>query len=199
MSVRRLLLLACALVAAGCAAPPGTPRAYVVLLENADGSAGKVAYDGPQGQATLTQPGQAVALSGPATPFTLNLDRLQRDAGAAIAAQPRAPRSFLLYFDPGTAEINPASLALLPEILAEVRSRPIADLAIVGHTDTVGSAELNATLSLRRAEQVAQLLKEAAGAARQVEITSHGERNLLVPTADETAEPRNRRVEVTVR
>jgi outer membrane protein OmpA-like peptidoglycan-associated protein len=32
-----------------------------------------------------------------------------------------------------------------------------------------------------------------------LEITSHGEANLLVPTADNVSEPRNRRVEVTVR
>ncbi len=32
-----------------------------------------------------------------------------------------------------------------------------------------------------------------------IEITSHGKRRLLVPTGDQVAEPRNRRVEVTVR
>jgi outer membrane protein OmpA-like peptidoglycan-associated protein len=32
-----------------------------------------------------------------------------------------------------------------------------------------------------------------------VEVTSHGEADLLVPTADETFEPRNRRVEISVR
>jgi outer membrane protein OmpA-like peptidoglycan-associated protein len=30
-------------------------------------------------------------------------------------------------------------------------------------------------------------------------IESHGERNLLVPTPDDTAEPGNRRVEITLR
>ena len=33
----------------------------------------------------------------------------------------------------------------------------------------------------------------------QIEVGSHGESNLLVPTADNVNEPRNRRVEVTVR
>jgi outer membrane protein OmpA-like peptidoglycan-associated protein len=32
-----------------------------------------------------------------------------------------------------------------------------------------------------------------------VEIISHGETDLLVKTADETPEPRNRRVEISVR
>jgi outer membrane protein OmpA-like peptidoglycan-associated protein len=32
-----------------------------------------------------------------------------------------------------------------------------------------------------------------------VDVASHGETNLLVPTPDDTAEAKNRRVEVTVR
>lgn len=191
-----------ALLLAGCAsapAPPAPPRAYVALLANADGSTGRVVYSGSGGTTELAQAREAVALDGPATRFTLSAEQLQRDLGAAIAAQPQPPRVFVLYFNVGDAQITPASQSLLPEILAEVRQRPAPELSIVGHTDTVGSADLNAALSLRRAEQVAQLLREAAAAAIQVDITSHGEHNLLVPTPDETAEPRNRRVEVTVR
>ncbi|MFT3719010.1 OmpA family protein [Pseudorhodoferax sp.] len=208
--MQRRLLLASAVLAAAlaacCAAPPAppapaaappTPRAYVALLPNADGSTGQVVYTGPMGRTELSRAGQAVALSGSAEPFMVSDEQLQRDAGRAIAAQPRPPRTFLLYF--GTAEITPTSQALLPQILAEVRSRPTAELSIVGHTDTVGPAEQNAVLSLRRAEQAALLLQDAIASAQQVEITSHGENDLLIPTPDETAEPRNRRVEVTVR
>ncbi|WP_326534137.1 OmpA family protein [Pseudorhodoferax sp.] len=194
-----VLLLAAAVLAACVAAPPAPPRAYVALLENADGSTGRVVYAGPGGTAELRRAREAVALDGPATTFELSEAQLQRDAGAAMAAQPVAPRVFVLYFEAGDANISAASQALLPAILAEVRSRPTAELSIVGHTDTVGSAAHNAQLSLQRAEQVGQLLQEAAAAAQHVEITSHGENNLLVPTPDETAEPRNRRVEVTVR
>jgi outer membrane protein OmpA-like peptidoglycan-associated protein len=35
--------------------------------------------------------------------------------------------------------------------------------------------------------------------ASTVEVTSHGETDLLVKTPDETPEPRNRRVEIAVR
>ena len=193
-----LALLAGALLA-GCATRPAPPSAYVVLLEEANGSVGKLVYTGPQGAAELNQAREAVALRGPAVPFVLDAEQLRRDAAGALDAQPIAPRTFLLYFDAGNAQITKASEALLPQVLQEVRSRPVADLAIIGHTDTVGSAEQNATLSLRRAEQVAQLLSEARAAAVAVEVTSHGEQNLLIATPDETAEPRNRRVEVTVR
>jgi outer membrane protein OmpA-like peptidoglycan-associated protein len=42
------------------------------------------------------------------------------------------------------------------------------------------------------------LLQEGIAPAL-LEVTSHGEANPLVPTADEVPEPRNRRVEVMVR
>lgn len=193
-----LALLAAALLA-GCATRPSGPGDYVVLLEEANGSVGHVVYTGAQGTAELKQAREAVALRGPAVPFTLDAEQLHRDAGAAMAAQPVAPRTFVLYFDAGTARITKASEVLLPQILQEVRNRPMAELAIVGHTDTVGSAALNASLSLRRAQEVGQLLAAARAAAVAVDITSHGEHNLLVRTPDDTAEPRNRRVEVTVR
>lgn len=187
------LLLALALV--GCAAP----RSYVALLANQDGSTGKVAYTGLQGTAVLNQALQAAPLQGRPAPFTVTEQQLQRDAGAAIAAQPRMPRVFVVYFEPGGTQITPESLALLPLVLEEVRSRPGADLAIIGHTDTQANETQNEALSVRRAEQVAELLKEASASAASTEIGSHGERNLLVMTPDDTNEPRNRRVEITVR
>ena len=202
--------LLAALLLAACAAPPApppppmpmppeAPRSYVALLANDDGSTGKVVYTGPQGQVELNQPRQAAALQGPATAFVVGEQQLQRDVGAAMSAQPRQPRVFIINFEAGTTRITAQSQALLPQVVQEVRSRPGADLSIIGHTDTKGGAALNVTLSLRRAEQVAQLLKDATSAAAATEIGSHGEGNLLVPTPDDTNEPRNRRVEITVR
>lgn len=42
-------------------------------------------------------------------------------------------------------------------------------------------------------------LAAGGGGPGALEITSHGEANPLVPTGDNVSEPRNRRVEVTVR
>jgi peptidoglycan-associated lipoprotein len=199
-AISRAGSLLMALALAGCAAPPpAPPNAYVALLPETNGSTGLVVYVGPQGTAVLEHPFQAAALQGQTGTFTVTEQQLQRDAGAAIAAQPRAPRVFVVYFEAGDTQITPASQALLPLVLQEVRSRPGADLSVIGHTDTQGNAAQNALLSVRRAEQVAELLKEAIDLAASTEISSHGERNLLVHTPDETNEPRNRRVEITVR
>jgi outer membrane protein OmpA-like peptidoglycan-associated protein len=73
------------------------------------------------------------------------------------------------------------------------------DVSIIGHTDTQGKADANTALALRRAEAVETLLKSQGMQASAVLVESHGESNLLVPTPDETPEPRNRRVEIVIR
>jgi len=54
-------------------------------------------------------------------------------------------------------------------------------------------------LGLRRAVMVRNLLISAGVDAAQIQVTSLGETDLLVHTPDETAEPRNRRVDIIVR
>jgi outer membrane protein OmpA-like peptidoglycan-associated protein len=52
---------------------------------------------------------------------------------------------------------------------------------------------------MKRATMVRALLGEAGLDPASIEVTSHGEAVLLVRTPDETYEPRNRRVEITIR
>ena len=58
---------------------------------------------------------------------------------------------------------------------------------------------INIELGLRRANAVRSLLITAGVDAIVIEVSSHGEADLLVKTADEVLEPRNRRVDITVR
>jgi outer membrane protein OmpA-like peptidoglycan-associated protein len=72
-------------------------------------------------------------------------------------------------------------------------------VSIVGHTDTTGTRDYNFRLGLRRAERVRGRLQAVGAAPTELTVESHGEDNPLVPTGDGVSEPRNRRVEVTVR
>lgn len=54
-------------------------------------------------------------------------------------------------------------------------------------------------LSLKRAKQVQKLLVERGIPIKRFNIEYGGEGDLLVPTAENVHEPRNRRVEVVVR
>ena len=119
--------------------------------------------------------------------------------GAALAAQPPRPAVFILYFHQDSERLTDASDALVDDVLAAIETRGAFEVAVVGHTDTVGEAEYNYELSVRRAEEVRAILVARGADPAIIQVTSHGEENPLVPTEDEVPEPRNRRVEVTVR
>jgi OOP family OmpA-OmpF porin len=84
-------------------------------------------------------------------------------------------------------------------IYQQILGRQNVEIIIVGHTDTAASSSYNNALSLRRAEKVKQNLINAGVPAEIIQTQGMGETNLLVPTADNTPEPENRRVEISVR
>jgi outer membrane protein OmpA-like peptidoglycan-associated protein len=75
----------------------------------------------------------------------------------------------------------------------------VPDVLVVGHTDTTGGRATNFALGLRRATSVRNLLRQTGLDAGSIDVVSHGESEPLVPTADGIFEPKNRRVEITVR
>ena len=74
------------------------------------------------------------------------------------------------------------------------------DILVVGHTDLVGSDQVNDALARKRADsRCAAMLIERGIAPDNIVAVGRGKREPLVPTADGVAEPRNRRVEILVR
>ncbi|MDO9219341.1 MAG: OmpA family protein [Lacisediminimonas sp.] len=182
---------------AGCAS--SSTGSYVVLLRDPDGKLGNVVVKNPQGEQVLSQAFKAATLDGSKAPYFVMQDQLQRDFGAALAARPELPETFTLNFETGGAELTAPSKALLPKILERARARTALDLSVIGHSDTVGKADANEALALKRANAIAQQLRQLGLQNATLTVESHGERNLLEPTPDETPEPRNRRVEITLR
>ena len=87
--------------------------------------------------------------------------------------------------------LNQLGLALSQSALAPYRFR------IEGHTDTVGTAAYNKQLSDQRAAAVADYLATNFKVDRsRLQPVGVGEEGLLVPTPDQTNEPKNRRVAV---
>jgi len=196
LAIKRLVLtgLACSLLAA-CAGP----QSYVALVPSPDGSLGKVVVKGQQGEQLLTRAQQGALLDGSKPPFDVSSEQLQRDFGAAMRARPAMPEQFLLYFETGGSELTAESKALLQSIVQSALARTAVDMSVIGHSDTQGAADANEALALQRATAVAEQLRGLGLAATTMAIESHGERNLLISTPDETPEPRNRRVEITLR
>ena len=88
---------------------------------------------------------------------------------------------------------------MLDQLRSYLRSHPAPEIVVIGHTDRVGSVQANDLLSRQRAETVRGFLLEAGFQAASMEVAGRGEREPLVPTPDEIAEPLNRRVEINVR
>lgn len=195
----QLSALLTALVLAGCASAPGDARSYVTLLPSPDGSVGQVLVRGERGEQRIDRARYAAPLDGSSAPAPVDEARFQRDFAQALAARPELPRHFVLYFESGSTQLTAESQNLLPEILRNAARRASADMTVTGHADTVGSDALNVGLSLKRAQAIADWLSSQRIKLDGLTVQAQGKRSPQVPTPDARAEPRNRRVEVTVR
>ncbi|NOT83215.1 MAG: OmpA family protein, partial [Methylococcaceae bacterium] len=173
---------------------------YVTLLNNTDGSVGEVTVKGTKGETVISKANTGALLDGSSKqPFAVDAQQLQDDFGAALKAQPPLPESFLLYFQEGGTHLTPESEAMLPKISAAIVARKEVDISIIGHSDTTGAAKLNEQLAHERAVYVSGFFDPAKLHIKEMTVTSHGEKNPLIKTADDVSEPKNRRVEITVR
>lgn len=205
-----IVMSAAAMVAVtACARPPqlapAPPRADMVVLvpDPENGRVGSATVTGTAGAVVeLTRANDGTRIvqgQAPSAPASVPAADVQRIFGDALAARPVAPRQFLLYFESGSDTLTAESQALVPEIIGTVHGRPAPDVSVIGHTDTTGDAAANVQLGMRRAQLIRDLLVSSGLDAAQIEVASHGEADLLVATPDNTAEAKNRRVEVTVR
>jgi outer membrane protein OmpA-like peptidoglycan-associated protein len=181
----------------GCA----TRNDLYVLLPGKDGKTGALVVDSDGKQQTLNTPYAAARVKnvGSVDGVTSSEAAVKQDFGPALEAQPKRPVSFYLYFLRDTDEFAPESKALVNQIFAEIARRPAPEIVIIGHTDRVGNTQYNDALSLRRAERCRDELLKLGIPKVRITVAGRGFREPEVPTADQVPEPRNRRVEISVR
>lgn len=203
----RLLMLACVAFASACgprraAVPTGGPD-LVVLLADAGGAVGRASVANQFGRTDLDEAREATrvlpGLAPPTPPVILDEGEVARIFGDVLDTLPSAPQSFVLLFRLESDELTDESRARLPEILKAIAARSVPEAVAIGHTDTTGDRRSNLALGLSRANAVRDLLVKTGIDASLIEVVSHGEADLLIPTGDDMFEPRNRRVEITVR
>jgi len=129
----------------------------------------------------------------------INADQLRGKFTKALEAQPLPPKRFTLYFIEGSDTLTAGSKAAVTAIFEEIKQRPAPDLIVVGHTDRVGTVAANDQLAARRVNTMREQLIKLGVDPENIQASGRGERDPLVPTADEVEEPRNRRVEILVR
>ena len=201
--------LAALVLAAGCASkktPPSVPEApptLLVLLPDPEtkvvGRARVSNEFGSTNLATARSSTRVTAIAAPGAATTMSEDEVTKMFGAALAALPPAPRHFILQFRFESDVLTAESTALIPEILQAVKALAVPEVVVVGHTDTMGEAKSNVALGLKRAGTVRAILVQAGLPTSTIDVASHGEADLLVQTRNNVPEPRNRRVEITVR
>lgn len=205
---RAAIALAVLCLAAACARvpvlrPEASRTDVYVLLPGAGGTTGALVVTSDGQAHTLDRAFAAAKLGKPGAieASTITESEVSTIFGATLAAQPPRPTSFTLYFPLASDELTPESERVVADVVAEIARRPVPEVVVIGHTDTTGTDEYNDRLSLQRAERVrARLLERGLGiASNDVFAVGRGKRELLVPTGDQVAEPRNRRVELVVR
>lgn len=209
IATRAIAVLLAALASATACGPRQIPEplppgyVLIALLPDSDtGKTGRATVWNRSGSADLDEKRDAVAVTASRTPGaaeTISERQVERLFGKALSALPAEPSRFTVYFKFESDELTDESRSLVPSILEAVKNRSDPEVAVVGHTDTLGTPLANIDLGMKRAAFVRGLLVEAGLDGRTIEVVSHGEAALLIRTPDETPEPRNRRVEITVR
>lgn len=182
----------------GCAGS-GT---MALLVPDPDGKTGAITVSNQSGSVNINAPNQATIVSDsrkpPTSPATIEKDVIAALFSEALSARPKPPVHYLIYFEKDLI-LTSDSAKLIPEILTAIKDRASIDISVVGHADSVGSREYNLALSRNRANTVRDLLVEKGVSDNDIKTTSHGKENPLIKTKDNVAEPRNRRVEITIR
>lgn len=196
MMWRTILALGSMVLLAGC------PRqALFVVLPNAEGDGvGAITIDDGKTMTALDQPYAAAESRADGTaPTAETQENISVIFRSAIAAQPILPHHFRLYFILGSNELTPESEFAYRAVFDDIKQRPAYEIEVIGFTDTLGDPPYNQALSLARAAAIRATLVGDGLDRQAISIAGRGKRDLLVPTADQTPEPRNRRVEITVR
>ena len=181
---------------------PGEADLVMLLPDPERDTTGRAAVSSAGASADLDAAGEYTLIGVNQPPTRVKMmkeSEVKRLYGDLLATLPPAPTHFTLFFRFESDELTDESRALVPDVLRAMKNRPVPEVAVVGHTDTTGTPTSNFDLGMKRGNMVRGLLLAAGLDPKAVEVTSHGEAVLLVRTADETYEPRNRRVEITIR
>jgi outer membrane protein OmpA-like peptidoglycan-associated protein len=195
VAMRAATLALCGAILSGCASSD-----LVVVVPEKNGHVGAVVVNPGDSQTVLDKAyASAHPRSGRNPAFTSDASQVSREFAPALAALPEEPAVYRLNFEFDSDHMTPESRAAFDGVFTEIKRRPAPELVVTGHTDAVGSADYNDKLSLDRAEAIKELLVSRGVARDSITVAGRGSRAPLYHAAEGVAEPRNRRVEITVR
>lgn len=134
------------------------------------------------------------ANDAPPPPLATRTTLLEGNRPALVVTLPEA-----VLFAFGSAELRPEAEARLHMLVDLLRRHPGANAEVAGHTDSVGSADYNHTLSQRRAAAVVDWLVRHGVPRALLRPVGYGATRPMAGNATDEDRQRNRRVELTVR
>ena len=108
-------------------------------------------------------------------------------------------RLYGINFDIDSDIIRDESKPTLDKIVAMLKSEPVMQLIIEGHTDSDGNTDHNQILSRQRAESVKSYLVSGGISSSRLFTKGYGESTPVAPNITATGKAQNRRVELVVK
>ena len=103
-----------------------------------------------------------------------------------------------LLFETGSATLTSEATSQLAQLGGILAKYPTDHVTVAGHTDNIGSAANNSTLSLHRAQAVQDVLLQNGVGAGQVSTEGFGASKPLVANTNKASRSKNRRVELFI-
>lgn len=103
-----------------------------------------------------------------------------------------------ITFDTNRAEVKAEFKPILDQLANSINQYPDTVIRVEGHTDSVGSAAYNQTLSENRANSVRSYLVQRGVAASRIEAVGYGLTRPIADNATEAGRAQNRRVEILI-
>jgi len=104
-----------------------------------------------------------------------------------------------VLFDFNSADLRSASRESLREMAGVFAKYPDTTISVEGHTDSIGTAAYNKTLSRRRAGSVSNYLQDLGVRSSRIETIGYGESDPRATNSTAAGRQLNRRVEIHVR
>jgi outer membrane protein OmpA-like peptidoglycan-associated protein len=103
------------------------------------------------------------------------------------------PKTYIVFFDFNKSNLTAEAQSVVAEASEAYKATGSARVLVVGHTDTVGSASYNQSLSERRAANVKAEMVRLGVPADAISTEGRGFSDPMVPTGPGVREPQNRR------
>lgn len=110
----------------------------------------------------------------------------------------QAPVSYMVFFNLGSTKLSDQDQNTVAQAAQVYKTKANARVMVTGYADTVGSPSANMALSQQRANVVKNLLVQSGVPAAAITTAASGDTGLLVETATQTNQPKNRRVVIVI-